>query len=352
MSKKPKIEFYKINLHKIVEGDLTFRTIFTSLYKANKLVLNIDENVENLNPTDNELMVDFYRHFFANIASDTVKNESKRKAFKVKSHQGENSPNGTVILNSDQNIIQGIIKGGEFDTGKDLSELNNPDAETQKLGANKLITDDFYFLLYTPLDKNIGILMLQSYTKDNIADIFRPFIENLFKVLRLTNKSTTSIFMPKNMQEDFKNASVVKSFVYKNHFIVSDIQDETFQTGEFTINVEIKSNGNQINLNNLPWWRRKLGESILGIPSQEQRSLETFNSKRGYIKSNIGENNPTKFTLDADNIEINATIYLSNYINLEENGVPLWDELKDFVIETLNDDVKPEIYPEDYLNEN
>ena len=198
----------------------------------------------------------------------------------------------------------------------------------------------------------MGILLLQSYTKDNVSDIFKPFVENLFKAKKITLKATSTLFMPENMQEEFKNSSIVESFVYKNHFVINDIHEATLQTGDFTITVEIKANNKSVTLNNLPAWRRKLGETILGISNTDNRSLQTFNTKRGYIKSNVGKNNPTKFSLDANNIEIRATIYLTNFITLEENGIPVWEELHDFCIDTLENDVKPEIYPEDYLNEN
>lgn len=297
-------------------------------------------------------MTDFFRLFFDRIGKGTVKNESKRKAFQARKQEEDEVVNDSITLASDKNMIYGRIKGGEYDTGKYIGEIDSPENESEKLDKKKLITDDFYFLLYTPLDKNVGILLLQSYTKDNVSDIFKPFVENLFKAKKITLKATSTLFMPENMQEEFKNSSIVESFVYKNHFVINDIHEATLQSADFTITVEIKANNKSVTLNNLPAWRRKLGETILGIPNTDNRSLQTFNTKRGYIKSNVGKNNPTKFSLDANNIEIRATIYLINFITLEENGIPFWEELHDFCIDTLENDVKPEIYPEDYLNEN
>ncbi len=344
MAKNPKIEFYKIRLTPINEDSLTFRDLNCHIYKS----FDNRELPENIN--DGQLMADFFRHFFFKIDGGAIVNESKRKAFKAK-YSRENLEENTIHLMSERNIIYGVIKGGEFDTGKTLGVVDNPNAEERRLNRNQLITDDFYFLLYTPLDKNVGVLILQSYTRDNVTDIFKPFIENLFKLRGISNKATASIFMPEAIQNRFKRNSIVKKFVYSNRFLVNEMHEQTMQAGDFTINVEIKSHGDQINLNNLPWWKRVLGESLLRVTSQEQRQLETFNLQKGYIKANVGEGTPTKFSLNEEEIEIKPTIYLSNHINLEDNGVPLFDELHEFSLQTLVNEVMRDIYPEDFLNE-
>jgi hypothetical protein len=293
-------------------------------------------------------MVDFFRHFFFKIDTGVVKNEAKRKAFKAK-YYGDNAENNNASLMSENNIIHGVIKGGEYDTGKYLGEINDPDADEQRLEATKLITDDFYFLLYTPLNNSIGILVLQTYTRDNINDIFKPFIEKLFKVTGITNKATASIFMPKIIQERFKNNSIVKKFVYSNRFVVNAMDQQTMQTGSFTVRVEITSHGDQVNMNNLPWWKRILGRSNINISEENNMQLEAFANQNGYLQPQVAQSTPTMFELDDNDFEITPTIFLKNNINLEENGIPLFDELHDFVLDTLYTTVIPEVYPEDNL---
>lgn len=350
MAKKPKIEYYRLDLHTSNDDEVTFRSLFSSIRLSHHQTLEGNENLTELVSSNDELMIDFYRHFFQKLGQGNLKFERKNKAFSVRPDNQNQSSIDVLKLESSENYIHGIIKGGEYNTGKSLGEVDSPDSKLEKLPNGKLIADDFYFLLYTPLDKKVAVLVLQSYTKDHISDVFRPFIEHLFKISGLTLKATTTSFMPKTMQEEFKNNSIVKSFVYSNPFIYNGIEGQTLMDGDFTINVEIKSHGNQVNLSNLSSWRRKLGQAILGIPEQENRSLATFNKKKGYIKSSEGINNPTKFSLDDNDFEIKATIYLENEINLEDNGVPLWDELEEYVITAMNMEVKPEIYPEDYLN--
>lgn len=341
MAKNPKIEFFKIDLQPINNPDLAFRDLFRKNYE-----LHQDRNSENVD--DNALMIDFLRHFFSRIDTGVVLNRSKRKAFKAR-YFGEDAENNNVHLMSQNNIIYGIIKGGEYDTGKYLGQIDDPDSEEERLEANKLITDDFYFLLYTPLDKSIGVLILQTYTRDNINDIFKPFIEKLFKVNGITNKATSSVFMPKALQNRFRNNSVVKTFVYSNRFIVNAMDQQTIQTGDFTVKVEITSHGDQVNLNNLPWWKRVLGRTNINIAQDVDRQLATFMNQNGYLQSQVAESTPTKFQLDDNDFEIKPTIFLRNNINLEENGIPLFDELHQFALQTLNESVIPDIYPEDDL---
>lgn len=347
MSKNPKIEFYKIQLNSIEpEQFITFREIYTRVRENHINEQDLEINLNQI-PNDNTLMLDFYRHFFQTSAG-TVINENKNKAFSVKPDTAEVLDK--VKIDIDRNIIHGIMKGGEFRTGKSIGEIDDPNKAPERLADMNVITDDFYFLIYTPLDSDTGILLLQSYTKDNINDIFRPFVENLFKVKKLSLKAVTKIFMPISMQEEFKSNSIIKSFRYSNRVVVNGIEDQHVLEGEFTINVEIKAHDKNVNLQNLPIWRQRLGRAILGLPDESQRHLDTFSKKNGYIDSNDGKTTPTKFNLDAAEMEINPTIFLINEINLEENGVPIWQELEDFAYSTLESIIKPEVYPENYLN--
>jgi hypothetical protein len=345
MSKNPKIEFYKIHLHPSKSDDITFRDIYSSIYN-DKRKRKIDSDVI----VGKNLFSAFFKYFFLKMEKGTVKNDKKRKAFKT-DKKSDVSTNNSIVLKSENSFVHGRIKGGEYDTGKFLDDIENPDSASEKLAKNKLITDDFYFLLYTPLNKGIGILILQSYTKDNISDVFRPFIENLFKISGLSLKATTSVFMPLTMQEELKKNCFVEKFVFQNRYIVSDIEEQTLQQGEFTIKIEIKAHDKVMNLKNLPWWKRKLTETIIKIPKNEERELSTFNKQNGYLVGNNFISNPSRFSLDVDNITVKATILLENFIDTEENGVPKWNQLEDFALKALEEDVKPEVYPEDYTSE-
>ena len=125
MSKNPKIEFYKIKLHTIDEGDVTFRNIFTSNLKEYILSQDGGEIPAEFDPTQTELMTDFFRLFFDRIGKGIVKNESKRKAFQARKQEPDEVVNDSITLASDNNMIYGRIKGGEYDTGKYIGEIDS-----------------------------------------------------------------------------------------------------------------------------------------------------------------------------------------------------------------------------------
>lgn len=346
MSKNPKIEFFKIHLEPTPSNeDVTFKSIFKKIYES----AHPEDDVETVN--DDDLQSFFFSHFFKKIDTKFNDDKRKRKAFYAKPEVVDGTPVTPIKISIPNSTIDGIIKGGIYDTGKDLGDIARPQDDTETLDENNILLDSFYFSLYTPLSKDIGILAIQSYTRDLIADVFVPFVERLFKIPEFTYKAVATKFMPLEMQKAFKQNSIVKKFQFSNREIVNQMENGVLLDGEFTVNIQITSLGNQINLNNLPLWKQKIGESVLGLANKPQRSLDTFNNQYGYVHSPDGKTSDTRFTLDAGEVDITATLFLENYITIEENGTPDWDELRIFTTKTINDTIKPEVYPEDYLNE-
>ncbi len=348
MSKNPKVEFYKIILHPTpsTSNDITFKDVYQKIY------LNLkpeEENIESI--SNNDLKRNFNQHFFNSIDNKFQRDSRKRKAFYSKSIKIDGSITNPIKFSLASSTISGLIKGGDYDTGKDLGDIGKPEDDTEPLDESNILLDNFYFSLYTPLNKNIAILAIHSYTKDQIADVFTPFISKLFRIPGFTYNAMLESFMPKEMQENFKKTSIVKQLNYSNRVIVNDIEDGVIMNEEFSIKIEINSLGEQINLKNLPLWKKKIGESILGLPNRPEKSLGSFNKQTGYLKSKGGVTTPASFQLDKNDIDIKPTIFLKNYIRVEENGIPDWPQLESFINKTLEEIVKPEVYPEDNLNE-
>lgn len=349
MTKNPKIEFYKIHLNPTPSNeDVTFKDVFKKIYLNQNP--SFDKNQIN-EVSDDDLKINFYKYFFNQIDTKFNNDKHKKKAFYAKSELLDGVPNTPINLSIGDSIIEGLVRGGYYDTGKNLGDIQKPEDDTEELDKNNILLDDFYFSLYTPLDKSLGILILHSYTRDQIADIFLLFIRKLFKVLEFTYNAKSQEFMPREIQDEFKERSIVQKFKFANRVLVNEMEEGVIMNEEFSISIEINSLGGKINLKNLPKWRKKLGEAILGIPSNPERELSTFNKQLGYLKSSNVRSNPTKFELNGENIKLNATIFLENYVRLKENGIPYWEDLKVFAKNTLNNRIKPEVYPEDYLNE-
>lgn len=343
MAKNPKIEFFKIILNSTKsDKDITFRELFTEIY-------------EEKNPSkkdeikDDDLMRIFLERIFDKIDGKFEINNNKKKAFYVRKQKEK--LNEDVKLNSTGFYIHGLVKGGAYDTGKEEGSISDPLGENKRLSKAAILLDNFYFLLYTPLDKNIGILILQNYTSDQIADIFLPFVKVLFKVNKLSYNASLREFMPKEMQENFKENSSVKKFVFSNQYLISEMDEGVKSTGNFTINITVSASDKDVKVENLPFWKKIMKKIKIDVPGNDPRLVESFNRQIAYIKDDSSKSNPTKFDLDDDLLKIKATIYLENYIKLEENRVPVWKELEKFAVEMLTDVVIPEVYIEDNIDE-
>ncbi|SHG34929.1 hypothetical protein [Flavobacterium defluvii] len=345
MARNPKIEFFKIKLNSTKsDSTITFREIYTELYN----IKNPKNTV--LHPPEKKLMKTFLEHLFNNISGKFKVDNTKKKAFYVKKNANEKNTN--VKFGTDNSIIHGLIKGGPYDTGKEEGDLNNPLGENKKLKKASILLDDFYFLLYTPMDKEVGILILQNYTSDQIADIFKPFVKGLFRVEKTSYNAYLQEFMPAKMQKEFKENSAIKKFVFSNKYLISDLDEDVISTGKFTVQLTISSSDNNINIDNLPYWKKIMRKIKFDIPGNDPRFVESFNNQKAYIKDEASKSNPTPFSLDDDLLKIQATIYLENHIGLEENRIPKWNELEKFAQKTLKEIVLPEVYPEDYIDEN
>ncbi|WP_431293510.1 hypothetical protein [Pedobacter sp. P26] len=143
MSKNPKLEFLKIELkptnHKNV---ITFQDFFKEVYKV--------ENPENANVKKgiyktSDIISGFYKFLYKKIDETYNDNQKIKKAFSAKTIKKDNKKTTSINLDKDLNIIDGIISGGYYDTGKEVGSITDATIETEKLKRDKILLDDFYF---------------------------------------------------------------------------------------------------------------------------------------------------------------------------------------------------------------
>ncbi|QXP62193.1 hypothetical protein [Polaribacter sp. HaHaR_3_91] len=285
--------------------------------------------------TDNQI----FNKFFSNVFKVSGYNDSskKRKAFRLKD----------ISKKFANSIIHGVIEGGPYDSGK-TSGNKKTKRESKKIGKNIIIQDDFYFLLQTKLNEKTGILILQTYGQENIDDIFKPFIKNLFKFSGQTYKAVIEPFIPNSIKDLAKETAIVSELNYSTKDLtVNHISDERIGDdleAKFNIKISIVPIDESLPLHTLSKWRKALGNSVLKLPNREV-SLDDFNSKTGYLKSDTLKN-PTRFEIQKDSISVKPTIYLEKIeeVDIEENGTPNWTTLKDYCINELIPELENEVY--------
>ncbi len=324
--KNPKIEVYKVILSPTNEKNkdlFSFRELFISKY-------NLAEST-----SDKKVYNAFYEDVFK--TSDYNENNKLRKAFRLSSD---------ITKNIKDFYIHGVMEGGAYDVGKTAGNRRTK-RESRKFHKDIIIQDDFYFLLQTKLEKNIGILIIQTYGQENIDDIFKPFIKKIFHKAGLSYNAIIAPFIPKSIEEMAKTTALVSELNYQTKNIrinqLSEDKKDKLE-GKFNLKITLTPVDGSIPLPTLDKWRQMIGKSLLKLPGNEM-TLENFNSKTGYIKSK-NLKNPARFEIDAESIKIKPTLYLEKVddVILEENGTPDWESLKKYCSENLLPDLETEIY--------
>lgn len=329
MSKNAKLDVYKVILQPSSEKrkvTYSFREFFIAKYSLKDTA------------TDNQIFNAFFKDVFK--SSDYTDNTKIRKAFRLSKN---------ITKKNSNFIVHGVVEGGPYDSGKTTGNRVTK-RESKKINKNIIIQDDFYFLLQTKLDERQGILILQTYSQDRIDDVFKPFIKKLFRHSGQTFNGIISQFVPESIKTMAKDTAFVSELIYQTKNIrINQLSEDKKDKldGRFNLKITLTSLDNSIPLPRLNKWKRMLANSLLKLP-QNEMTLANFNEKTGYLKSETIKN-PARFEIDEERIEIKPTIFLEKVdeVTLEENGVPVWETLKDYCLNNLLPDLELEVYGKD-----
>ena len=125
--------------------------------------------------------------------------ESFNGAFKDNIEKTKSIIPENVGHKSIKNIITGTIKGGITGIEQEVYEKSKPQEVIAKIDREKITSLPHFFLLWTPVDLDTGILIMQSYSS---GSVYSPFIENLqlfFRDYELT--FTSHPFVPEKFKK-------------------------------------------------------------------------------------------------------------------------------------------------------
>jgi hypothetical protein len=295
-------------------------------------------------PTGN---YDYNVHFtalfneFISLIDNTFHTHARlKKAIGIESPMVGGAPNRTISHASQMKQISGRIKGGRFGQKRSLGDLNAPGAAHATIDSNKVVLDEFYFLIHTPIDSNKGILLIQNYTDDSINDIFIKFVRDLLTGIGF-NKPTIDPFTPKHIRKAFTENSVIQEFRYTDDIFVTDVDTKNPVDGR-QLRIQIKISVPQGEKpKNIPILRKLVGNLKLGINSKDSLSLDQFRSKMGTLKSGT---KISSFDLEGST-DIQPVIDLNDKIEFQKDGSPDWGSLSSYCEELL-EEILPEVYPE------
>lgn len=320
---------------------ITIKPTNTATEPSNRwLFRNIIGQANDNELEDSWIFTEVFRKFVSKI--DTPEMYADPKSQKCMTANQANIADENVDPNldfaSENCIIEGRVEGGTY--GRKRNKTSTIDkADKSDVNDSDAITDDYYFLLYSPLGSNKSILMLQSYSDGSIDGVVKRFWQNFLSFPSQFNHPTIKRFVPKSIIDDFKNNATVSSLTFS-----TDVPGETLLDNpripterHYKVTVEITPLATGLSYDEFDQVIEPLERTIFA----KYFSLGEFTRKKGKL-SDLSTKKESPFDLGTD-FEIQPKIQLSKFITLSGDESD-FRRIKDYC-HSLLEEIKPEIYP-------
>jgi len=214
-------------------------------------------------------------------------------------------------------------------------------SQKEKFAKDDVLTRKIYFFLHTPMDSDIGVLMVQSYSNESVTTLFVDFIKKFFeKESRGYKEATIKKYIPPSYIEEFQRNAVVKSFSFETRMVLGHLATETLgKAGEkFKITVKVESEDG-IKKSMFDKWKETISKSKIGLGtntktfadfSRGKASIQNQNKKSSSFElSRTFDIQPTIY-LDGDKIKWKTEKEI-DFISLREYCFSVLAEINDSV---------------------
>jgi hypothetical protein len=337
MPHDPKIEVYKIFIkRKAGTGSITFREFFRSKSSHYNDIIPAPT-------TDLEILTIHMSGFIKSIGLDKYKTDSrKKKAFTV----GVEGNTTRVSIATDQMFIDGILYGGRYNAERILGKIDNT-SDKSKITRDNIVSDSFYFLLYTPLNHREGIFIIQGYTESRISDIVKRHLKEYFSYYTEWS-SQIEPFIPRQYRENFMKDAKFQKVVFSSTWKISDHDyEEITNKNEHTIQVKIEIIDQNIkkpdrkSIRDIVKW---FGASSFRMKNDQPKQLEQFDYKDAKMESNGQSMSIDLESDDDDEDKVRPKITLSGNEYVTTNNTPNFNAIQSFC-RNLLDEIIEEISP-------
>ena len=165
---------------------------------------------------NNLLGNDFFKFFGDYIAFADInglhKNEHFQKGIKFKSN--------TLKIDIKKRILRGVFDSGNYGFE---SDIHKKDSIVKKL-VDDVETMPFYFLIYIPIDSNLGFLMLQRFGNYGVSTMFKAHFNEFFKSKYPDLMIDYNQYVSKELAETFAKGGV-KEIILTRYNLPSDKAD-------------------------------------------------------------------------------------------------------------------------------
>lgn len=279
---------------------------------------------------------DAYKEFIKNYIA-SFKNEFQLNKDKTKGISAETNHN--FVFRSKGNVIDGDVIGGI--TGIQQGIFNQKDSKISKgfIGEDDVSTLPYYMKLWTPLNHDTGVLMVQSYTGLTVTDMIKVHVSRFFRGYGYSLIITS--FVPQKIKERFKK----RSHVYKMAIVKEKLRQDKrklinpiftkFQN--LKIRIEISGFTEPVE----DFWSQLFGtKKIIESNLEDFDILENDDYETiAYYKDDIGRKSHTSIKKQFD---IKPTIFLDD--NLKQPNSDYFDfekikEHTDFILKSIKEEI-------------
>lgn len=243
------------------------------------------------------------------------------------------------ISRSEKNVIDGEVIGGQTGIPQELFKQQDAKSITGNVEIDDVTTLPYYIKVWTPLDHNTGVLMVQSYSNLSVTDLIRVHLSQIFQKYDFSLIFTQ--YVPNAIKEQFKE----DSSVYKVAFVKEAISKgkrkliNPLFTEFDNLRIKIEVSGFKKNVNE--FWDEFLGEEKIVNANLEDFDIkenEDFKTVAYYTDS---EGHKSNTSIEKE-FEIRPTIFLDN--NLKKPGSEYFDfeKIKKHT-DSILEDIKQEI---------
>lgn len=335
MAHDAQLSIYKVKIKPInnsVEG--TFRNLF-------KLLTNNIGEVQ-----DGFLILEIFKRFISTIDTDQMYSDenSLKSMTAYQADIEQQHVNANLRIHTASYIIEGVVEGGKYGKIRKKTSITNK-ANRVEVSPTDAITDSFFFLIHMPPESDKAVLMIQSYSDDNINSVMKKFWKDFFTLPNYFNSPTFYKFIPPGIIQDFKNGATISSLTYSTEIPSNTLLDNpiNININHFKVTIKIEPVDEGFTYDEF----NQIIGPIEDVAFKEQR-LSGFLRKKGSLMANQG-NKTSPFTIGND-FEIKPIILLSRYIDFTGHQPNDFNSIKEYCINLLND-IKPEIYPQHAIQE-
>lgn len=240
-----------------------------------------------------------------------------------------------VKIHTRSEVVDGIIVGGSFGRKRQALERRNK-RKGKDVNENDIVSDDYYFCLYLPENKNKGYLFTQFFSDATITTQFKKFLlEKLFK----KNKGDTygikefTPYVSKELMQEFKNGCILDRMSFVERFANDDIGDCDIdeKSTDVIIKVELSTPPEKpIPFSDIParlanWLKVKCNTLDLG----------RYTDKKIKVKDPTTGLSST-FELDTD-LKLRPVINLSKYVLMNQDGTPNIDHMRRYCFSLIEE---------------